>query len=222
MIINCYCGPVASSSPTATLAGARIDRASRTILRNVGMILPAGSLTVVTGANGSGKSTLLLTLAGLHPLSEGELWLADGVRRALVPQRSAVTDSLPLTVADVVAMGRWFPSRRRDRRNDRLIIAECLSAVGLRGLEKSPLSTLSGGQRQRALLAQGLAQRAQMLLLDEPTASLDHDGNALLARCFELYRDRGTAVVLITHDPLDGLRATQRLHVGGGQVTHIA
>ncbi|WP_162925000.1 ATP-binding cassette domain-containing protein [Mycetocola zhujimingii] len=208
--------------PIATLSAGRIDRAGRSILHDVGLTIPASSLTVVTGANGSGKSTLLLALAGLHPLSNGTLTIADGARRALVLQRSAVTDALPLTVANVVAMGRWFPSRQRDRRRDCLIIAESVSAVGLRGLEKASLSTLSGGQRQRALLAQGLAQRAEILLLDEPAASLDQDGNALLARCIERERARGVAVVLVTHDPVDGLNATQRLHVSAGHVARVA
>lgn len=214
MIINCYCERVPLSPVTANLTGGRVSRGARTILRDVTLTLPPGSLTVVTGSNGSGKSTLLMVLAGLHRLDTGSLALADGARRAFVPQRSAASDTLPLTVAEVVGMGRWGTGQRRDRREDRAITASCVNDVGLGGLEKRTLGTLSGGQRQRAFVAQGLAQKADILLLDEPTAALDQEARLLLAQCIDAERNRGAAVVLATHDLEDLSQATQRVHLG--------
>ncbi|MBG6237567.1 zinc/manganese transport system ATP-binding protein [Mycetocola sp. CAN_C7] len=209
-----------STDTLATLRQAHAGYDARSILTGVDLAVDIGSLTVVTGPNGSGKSTLLGVLAGLHPLENGELTLAHGVRRALVPQRSATSDVLPLTVADVVGMGRWasWPTgwRRRDRRENRLIVARAIDAVGLVGLESRSLHELSGGQRQRAFVAQGLAQQADILLLDEPAAGLDADGVVLLAGCIAAERVRGAAVVLVTHDGEAGFDATQHIHVAAG------
>jgi zinc/manganese transport system ATP-binding protein len=204
-------------SDIASLAEARIDGSGRTLLRNLTLSLPRSSLTVITGANGSGKSTLLSALAALHPLEEGELWIAESARRAFVPQRSQAGDALPLTVTDVVGMGRWFRPRSPDRANDRALVATCIAEVGLHGLEKRALGELSGGQRQRAFLAQGLAQRADLLLLDEPTTGLDEEGHALLGDCIDAERARGAAVVLVTHDPNGTRNATQQVHLSEGR-----
>src|SRR5690554_5474536 len=194
MIINCYSRDMTTSPDLAVLTAARIEREGRTLLDRVNFPIQRGSLTVVTGANGSGKSTLISVLAGLHALAEGELQVAPGVRRALVPQRSEATDSLPLTVADVVGMGRWFGPRKHSRAEDRSVTLRCVEAVGLTGLEGRRLGELSGGQRQRALLGQGLAQCADILLLDEPTTGLDDGAIELLSTCISNERRRGAAV----------------------------
>ncbi|MCP2032164.1 zinc/manganese transport system ATP-binding protein [Okibacterium sp. HSC-33S16] len=208
---------MSSPPPLVTVTAARIDQAGQTLLRGLNVSIPRASLTVITGANGSGKSTLLSVLAGLRFLDDGELMIADGVRRAFVPQRSEASDALPLTVADVVEMGRWFRPKERNRAEDRALVATAIAAVGVQGLEKRSLGELSGGQRQRAFLAQGLAQRADLLLLDEPTTGLDEEGHAHLRTCIDAERARGAAVVLVTHDP-NGVRdATQRVHLTDGR-----
>jgi zinc/manganese transport system ATP-binding protein len=217
-IINCYSEEVTSPPLLATLTGARVDRAGRTLLQGLTLSIPPASLTVITGANGSGKSTLLSALAGLHRLDEGELRIADGVRRAFMPQRSEVSDTLPLTVADVVRMGRWFRPKVRERAADRAIVAACIATAGVQGLEMRSLGELSGGQRQRTFLAQALAQRADLLLLDEPTTSLDEEGHVLLADCIATERVRGAAVVLVTHDSSGVAGATQHVHLSDGRL----
>lgn len=212
---------MASVRQLASISGGVLARGGRTILRDVDLGLAAGSLTVVTGGNGSGKSTLLAAVAGLHPLEEGHLRVDRGLRRAYVPQRSEASDALPLTVADVVGMGRWFRRPLRDlarhRHEDRSIVAASIAAVGLAGLERRSLAELSGGQRQRAFVAQGLAQRAELLLLDEPESGLDADGVMLLFECITAERARGAAVVLVTHGR-HSPDATQRVHVHGGRI----
>lgn len=208
-----------SSRNLAVLTDARIERSGRTILDRVNFTVTAGSLTVVAGANGSGKSTLLAVLAGLHPVTEGQFRTADGIRRALVPQRSEAADSLPLTVQDVIGMGRWFGPRKRTRAEDRAVTAMCVEAVGLTGLEGRLLGELSGGQRQRALLGQGLAQRADILLLDEPTTGLDEEAIDLLEECISVERTRGAAVVLVSHERTGAFGSASRVLVDGQTVT---
>jgi zinc/manganese transport system ATP-binding protein len=115
---------------------------------------------------------------------------------------AAVPDGLPLTVRDTVTMGRWAVrgAWRRITRADRDIVDGALAALGLESLENRSLGELSGGQRQRTFVAQGLAQRAGILLLDEPTAGVDADARHRIAAALEAEVRRGTTVVHVTHD----------------------
>ena len=172
-------------------------------LRDVDLRIAPGSMTLVVGANGSGKSTLLSVLSGTHALSSGSLERAAGSSVAFVVQRSAVSDRLPLTVRETVSMGRWGArgALRRLTRDDRSIVDESLESLGIADLARRPLGELSGGQRQRALVAQGLARRASLLLLDEPTAGVDTAAQRLIDLALDREIARGAAVVQATHDP---------------------
>jgi zinc/manganese transport system ATP-binding protein len=183
-----------------TAVGAR--HGSVRALHDVSLDILPGEVLAVSGANGSGKSTLLAVLAGTQQHT-GTVRRGTASRVAFVVQRSAVPEGLPLTVHDVVGMGRWsrLGAWRPARRSDRDIVDESLDALGLGDLARRPLRTLSGGQRQRTLVAQGLAQRADVLLLDEPTVGLDSDAGGLIRRAIERERARGVAVVQATHDP---------------------
>ncbi|TKV29064.1 ATP-binding cassette domain-containing protein [Arthrobacter sp. NamB2] len=171
-------------------------------LRGVSLTVDAGAVTAVAGANGSGKSTLLALLAGLLVPRRGTVVLPRERSTALVVQRSEVSDRMPLTVRDAVAMGRWADAGllRRLRPEDRQIIDECIGLVGLDGHQGRPLGALSGGQRQRAFLAQGLARRADVLLLDEPTTGLDAATRSVVADVLVAERARGATVVCVSHD----------------------
>ena len=189
--------------PLLDARGIRADHDGRAALHDVSIALLRGEIVALAGANGSGKSTLLGALAGTHPTSAGSVERAAATRIAYVVQRSSVPDGLPLTVHDAVTMGRWAgrPLWRPLGRTDREIVRASIAALGLEGLERRPFHALSGGQRQRALVAQGLAQRADVLLLDEPTAGLDEEAHELIARAVEAEARRGVAVVHATHDP---------------------
>lgn len=187
--------------------------------------VPTGAFTAVVGPNGSGKSTLLHAVAGLLAVRSGTLSVLGTTpvagRRsvAYVLQSAAVNPSLPITVRQVVAMGRYSTVGLlgRPSRADRQAVAEALERVELSDLADRQLRELSGGQRQRAFVAQGLAQQADLLLLDEPMSGLDMvSAEAILAIAAE-ERDAGRSVVMTTHD-LDHARLADHLVVLSGKV----
>ncbi|MFJ6678510.1 zinc ABC transporter ATP-binding protein AztA [Microbacterium sp. NPDC091382] len=188
--------------PVIRLRGVRVDIEDHRALDGVDLDVAAGALTAVVGANGSGKSTLMSVLSGLRAPTSGTVEVRRGTAIALVPQHTADSARLPLTVTDLVSMGRWRErgAFRPLRRSDRAIVAEAIDAVGLTPHAARPLGALSGGQRQRAFLGQALAQQADLLLLDEPTSGLDDTSRRAAASALRVATDRGAAVVVVTHD----------------------
>jgi zinc/manganese transport system ATP-binding protein len=180
----------------------------RPVLRQLTFDIPALAMTALVGPNGSGKSTLLGVLADVIGATSGRLRYAEGRPPAFVPQRGAVGDALPLTARQTVEMGRWGergPWRRLTRR-DRTVVDSAMERLGVAGLADRQLGELSGGQRQRVLIAQGLAQQSDLLLLDEPTTGLDPEARErITALLTDLVAD-GTTVVQATHD-LEAARA---------------
>lgn len=183
-----------------SLRGASVRRGTVEALRNVTFDVPAGTLSAVVGPNGAGKSSLFGLLSGRLDPSAGTARVAGAVAEVL--QNTGIDDDLALTVDDVVRIGR-FPSvglLRPMRAPDRRIVDDALDAVDLLALRRRPIQQLSGGQRQRALLAQGLAQAAPVLLLDEPTSGLDVPSQRLVLNILRREADRGTTVLFATHD----------------------
>lgn len=117
-------------------------------------------------------------------------------------------------------MGRWRNRGlcRRLRSSDRAVVAECPRVTGLSGLARTPLSRLSGGQRQRALVAQGLACRAGVLLVDEPTANVDEHTREALVMALAAEAARGAVVVHATHDAAAVERADHVVTLVAGRV----
>ena len=174
-------------------------RAAKLALRDVTLQIPTATLTALIGPNGAGKSTLLGQISGrLHP-STGTVAVDGTVAEVL--QTTAVDPQVRLTVHDVVAMGR-YPSRghlRPFRPIDREAVSRAIHAVDLDLLRHRTLDQLSGGQRQRALIAQGIAQDAEVLLLDEPAAGLDVRSQRRILEIMRAEVDRGRTVVFSTH-----------------------
>lgn len=193
--------PPATAAQPIVLDGVWVAHDGVDALRGVSLTVEPAMITAVAGANGSGKSTLLAVLAGLLVPRRGRV--VRPVRStALVAQRSEVADRMPLTVHDVVSMGRWpeVGLIRRLSDGDRRIIDDSIDLVGLGGQARRPLHALSGGQRQRAFLAQGLARRADVVLLDEPTTGLDAGTRAVVADLLAAEKSRGAMVVCVSHD----------------------
>ncbi len=170
--------------------------------------IPAGSSVAVIGPNGSGKSTLLKAIAGILRPSSGSIDL-DGCSVAIVLQSTEVDRSVPLTVRDTVTMAR-FPRTgllRRLRPADRAAIDAALADLDLADLVDRQIHHLSGGQRQRAFVAQGLAQEADVLLLDEPLTGLDVISRSLIADSLDRAHEAGQTVVVATHSFAEAQRA---------------
>lgn len=193
-----------------------VDLLGHPVLRDVQLIARAGEVAAIVGPNGSGKSTLVETIAGVHRPRAGRVELAPAAAVALVPQRSALSPRLPITVGELVAMGRWRHAGawRPLSHEDRAIVADALATVGLTELRRRPVAALSGGQRQRALLAQGLAQRARVLLLDEPMTALDVSSKAALNGAILATATDGAAVIVVTHDLHDLARVDAVVRLG--------
>ncbi|MFE7712935.1 zinc ABC transporter ATP-binding protein AztA [Streptomyces sp. NPDC057486] len=174
----------------------------RPVLRQLTAEIAKLTTTALVGPNGSGKSTLLGVVARvIHPTS-GDIQHAGERPPAFVPQRGAVGDTLPLTVRQTVEMGRWGergPWRRLTRR-DHSTVDAALERLGIGDLAPRQLGELSGGQRQRALIAQGLAQESDLLLLDEPTTGLDPEARERIGALLTALVTDGVTVVQATHD----------------------
>lgn len=174
----------------------------RPVLRQFMASMEALTLTALVGPNGSGRSTLLGVPAGVITATSGQLWCAEGSAPASVPQRGAVGDTLPLTARQTVEMGRWGERGlwRRPIRQDRAVVDSAIERLGVAELGTRRLGELPGGKRRRVLIAQGLAQQSDLLLLDEPTTGLDPEARErITALLTDLVAD-GTTVVQATHD----------------------
>jgi iron complex transport system ATP-binding protein len=203
----------------------------RTVVHDLDLVVPEGRITAVVGPNGCGKSTLLRGMSRLLRPTDGQV-LLDGrdlhriptkqVARslALLPQHPVVPDGI--TVGELVARGR-HPHHgllRQWTREDDEVVAEALELTGTQHLVSREVAELSGGQRQRVWIAMVLAQRTDLLLLDEPTSFLDiaHQVEVLdLVR--DLSVDRGTTVIMVLHDLAMAARYADHLvAMRGGRV----
>jgi iron(III) transport system ATP-binding protein len=193
------------------------------VLSGLDLDVPAGSLTAILGPSGSGKTTLLRVLAGFEHADTGTVRIgsavADGPGVFLPPERRRIgyvpqEGSLfpHLTVAANVAFGLSRRKWARDRRARRC--AELLESVGLGGLDRRYPHQLSGGQQQRVALARALAIQPEVVLLDEPFASLDaHLRASVRADVQQLLKESGTTTVLVTHDQDEALSTADRVAV---------
>ncbi|MEX1179014.1 MAG: zinc ABC transporter ATP-binding protein AztA [Nitriliruptor sp.] len=191
-----------------TCRGLTVTYGGHTALRDLDLDLPAGRVTAVIGPNGSGKSTFLGVLSGLLAPAAGSLEVlgrrpAEARRRvAHVLQTTSANAAIPLTVRETVRMGAygnrgWF---RRLTAADRAAVEGAIDRLQVRDLVSRQLVELSGGQRQRAYVAQGLAQRADLLLLDEPITGLDLVTQDAITEVVASEAADGRTVVLTTHD----------------------
>lgn len=200
--------------PAIRARGVRYAYDRTTVLHDIHLDIAWGAVTAVAGPNGAGKSTLIELLAGVRRPAAGTIRRSG--RAALVVQRPGVPDTLPLTVGDVVTMGTW--GRVRGWRARAAAVASALARVGLEGAAPRRFAELSGGQRQRALLAQGIAGGARVLLLDEPAAGLDADSRERTRAILAEEAAGGACVVCVTHDDAAIAAADHVVRLDGGAI----
>jgi zinc/manganese transport system ATP-binding protein len=168
-----------------------------------------GSLTAIVGPNGAGKSTLLKALAGILPPRTGKVSCAAATANLLayLPQQSELNRDFPITVGELVTLGGWrsFGAFRRPPHPLADRVAEAISVTGLDGFTHRGIAELSVGELQRALFARLLLQDANVILLDEPFAAVDHRTTEDLLQLIERCHQDGRTVVAVLHD-LDQVR----------------
>lgn len=195
---------------------------SSAVLSHIDVSIEPGTLTILIGANGCGKSTLLRTLTGVQPPVAGRVMLdgrdvhhidAAEKARLLSMVLTDRTGGGGLTVAEVVAIGRHpysgFFGRLHD--DDRQAIDEALQAVGLSHKRDSFVASLSDGERQKAMIARAMAQKAPLMVLDEPTSFLDVAARFDIMSLLKDIAASGTAVLLSTHDIAPAIEACDHI-----------
>lgn len=194
--------------PAIAVHDLTIAYGGHTALRHVDLRVAAGEVTAIIGPNGSGKSTLLAAISGLVSPTSGcvEVLGAPPHRQrrriAHVLQTTVANAAVPLTVGETVRMGAYGRrgAFRRLRDDDRAAVEEAIDRMRVRDLVDRQLVELSGGQRQRTYVAQGLAQRADVLLLDEPVTGLDVVTQETISQVVREEAEAGRTVVVTTHD----------------------
>jgi len=173
-------------------------------LDSINFEISTGERVAIIGPNGAGKSTLIKVVMGLVQPRSGEIRIKNGSAQRIgyVPQYESVNWDFPVTVRDVVMMGRarqvgWFRWPGRDHWN---AVDEALERVGMAEFVARQVGELSGGQRRRVFIARALAQQAEMLILDEPFSGVDSSAQASMMDVLDSLHDDGMTIILSTHD----------------------
>jgi ABC-type Mn2+/Zn2+ transport system ATPase subunit len=214
---------VEGQGAAVTAAGVVLARGRAVALRIDALTLPTASVIALVGPNGSGKSTFLHAVAGLLAARVGDLRVLGGEpeqvrsRVAYVLQATEVNEFMPVTVGEIVAMGRFVARGAVGRLgpDDRAAVDDAVERLELSDLVRRHLGELSAGQRQRVFVAQGLAQRADLLLLDEPVTGLDIASAQRIGDCVAAERDAGRTVIVATHDLADAATADHVVLMAG-------
>lgn len=202
--------------------------AELTILRDVSFNIARGEAVAVVGASGSGKSTLLGLLAGLDTPTSGavhvdgrNLYALDEDGRAALRAQllGFVFQSFNLLPAMTALENVMLPLELLGRPDARALATEMLQRVGLGERLRHYPKVLSGGEQQRVALARAFVVKPALLLADEPTGSLDFaTGEKVMELMFEMNREAGTTLVLVTHDPTTAARCDRQLHIEAGRL----
>ena len=192
------------------IRGLSFSYGSQRILHDISFSADDGKVVGILGTNGTGKSTLITCINRIRRPDSGEV-LIDGVpvshmdRRTLarkiayVPQRSEAT---AISVFDSVLLGRKPYMGWGAGRDDVAVCQSMIDRMGLGRCQLRNLDELSGGEQQKVMLARALVQEPRVMLLDEPTSSLDpHNQYGMMARIRDMAKENGMTVLVVLHDP---------------------
>ena len=187
-----------------------VDYNGKVALYDANLRLKAGQICGLVGMNGAGKTTLFNALTGFVNVSKGKIRIngeSMSVAQkdqtiAYVPQSEGIDSDFPVCVWDVVMMGRYGSMNilRTPRESDIQAVKNAIERVDLVDFSSTPIGNLSGGQRKRTFLARAIAQRASVLLLDEPFSGVDIPTEKLISELFIQFKKEGKTILLSTHD----------------------
>jgi manganese/zinc/iron transport system ATP- binding protein len=202
-------GPLAPAGPPPLeVHDLTVSYHKKPVLWGIDLAVPAGNLVGIVGPNGAGKSTLIKAAMGLLPLSSGwvkffgEPFKKNLRRVGYVPQRESVDWDFPVSVMDVVLMGRYghLGLIRRPSKEDREIARLCLEKVKMLPYANRQISNLSGGQQQRVFLARALAQESDLYFMDEPFAGVDAATESAIVTLLQELKSKGKTLLVVHHD----------------------
>lgn len=194
-------------NPAIELHDVTVSYQGKPVLWDIDFQLPQGELIAIVGRNGAGKTTLLKYMMGLLPSQSGQVYFwgksLDKVRKRVsyVPQRQSIDWQFPISVKDVVMMGRYpyMSFFKRAKKEDYVKVDEALEVVGMKYLANRQIGELSTGQQQRVFIARLLAQDADICLLDEPFAGVDNATTQLLLNILRELAQNGKTIVMVHH-----------------------
>lgn len=200
----------ASCDPVLSVHDLHVNYGKVRALTGLSLQVERGRVCGIAGMNGSGKSTFFKAVMGMVPYSHGEISVCGqsslSARKSglvgYVPQNEEIDHHFPISVANVVMMGRYcfMGPLRRAKSADWQAVEHALEVVGLTDLRDRPIGALSGGQRKRAFVARAVAQGAQLMLLDEPFAGVDFTSEQVIIDLLRTLADAGTTLLVSTHD----------------------
>ena len=187
-----------------------VRRGEVPVLDHVDLTLSAGEIVCIIGPNGSGKTTLLRALLGLIAVQDGSVTRRPSLRIGYMPQRLAIDPTLPITLERFLGLSRNANAVAR---------RQAMQDTGIAHLADRPMQGLSGGETQRALLARALLNQPDLLMLDEPAQGVDVNGQVELYELIgRIRRDRGCAVLMVSHDLHLVMAATDRVICLNGHI----
>ncbi len=193
---------------TIEIKGLSVNYGKRRILTNIYLDIYPGKIYGLVGPNGAGKSTLFNAILKLTDSISGEIKIFNQplnrvrTRIAYIPQKDDIDWSFPTTVKEVVLQGR-YPHKRVGsllNKEDYRIAAEAMKNLNIEQLAKRQISKLSGGQQQRVFIARALCQEADLFLLDEPFAGVDHLSEVSIISVLKTLKEKGKTILVVHHD----------------------
>lgn len=187
------------------------------VLENINLSIDEKDFLAIIGPNGGGKSTLLKLILGLNDIQDGEIKIYDNIQSenlfsiGYVPQNTNINTNFPIRVIDVVMMGHLLESDRKTKtwwqnvlhfgysKEEMSCAMSSLSKVGMEKFASKKIGSLSGGQRQRIMIARALCANPQILLLDEPTSSIDVDGQKQIYDLLKIL-NKSITIIVVSHD----------------------
>jgi len=194
-------------SPIIEIKNLSFSYEKQKILENINLEVQERDFLAIIGPNGGGKSTLLKLILGINPIKDGSIRTFGEVPKknlakiGYVPQNTNVNTNFPITVIEVVLMGHIGEKRPLFgyAEHEKLCAMGALSKVGMEKFANDKIGSLSGGQRQRVMIARALCAHPQILILDEPTASIDVEGQKQIYELLETLNSYIT-IIVVSHD----------------------